>query len=294
MNPIRNALLGCLALFAVTSAYADDHPDWKQPQKPFRVYGDTYYVGTRGLSAFLIGSPKGLVLIDGTLPQNAAQVEANIKALGFQLHDVKLILNTHAHFDHAGAIAALARDSGARVAACDGGAKELMAGGKYPDDPQFGEAPLFPPVANVEVVADGGVVRVGDVAVTAHYTPGHTPGSTTWTWQSCEGDRCLHMVYADSFGAYGADGYRFSDPAHPERVANYRHSIAVVAALPCDILMSPHPDQSDFLERVARRDAAAKPDPLIDNGACRAYAADGTRRLDARLAKERAGQNATP
>ncbi|QNK02636.1 subclass B3 metallo-beta-lactamase [Dyella telluris] len=294
MKPLRTAWLACLALLAAATAHADDHPDWTQAQKPFRIYGDTYYVGTQGLSAILIGSSKGLVLVDGTLPQNAAQVEANIKALGFQLHDIKLILNSHAHFDHAGAIAAIARDSGARVAASEAGAKELMLGGHDPDDPQFGEASAYPPIPHVDIVADTGVVRVGDVAVTAHYTPGHTPGSTTWTWQSCEGNRCLHMVYADSLGAFTAGSYRYSDPAHPERVANYRHGIAVIAALPCDILMSPHPGQSDFLERVARRDAAGKPDPLIDSGACRAYADDGSRRLDAKLAKEQAGQGARP
>lgn len=294
MKPLRHALLGCLALLAISSVHADDHPEWKQPHKPFRIYGDTYYVGTEGLSAILIGSSKGLVLIDGTLPQNAAQVEANIKSLGFQLHDVKRILNTHAHFDHAGAIAAIARDTGAPVGASEAGAQEMMAGGHYPDDPQFGEASEYPKVPHVDVVADNAVVNVGDVAVTAHYTPGHTPGSTSWTWQSCEGGRCLNMVYADSLGVFSANGYRYTDPAHPERVTNYRHGIAVIAGLPCDILLSPHPSQSDLLERVARRDAAGKPDPLIDTGACRAYAAEGTRMLDARIAKERAGQKAAP
>lgn len=296
MKSLRHALLGAFALVAAASAHAADHPDWTQPEKPFRIYGNTYYVGTHGLSAILIGSSKGLVLIDGTLPQNAAQVEGNIKALGFKLEDVKLILNSHAHFDHAGAIAAISRDSGARVAASDAGAKEMMAGGHYPDDPQFGEAPEYPPIPHVDVVADNGVVHVGDVAITAHYTPGHTPGSTSWTWESCEGSRCLHMVYADSLGAFTADGsdYRYSDPAHPERVANYRRSIAMVAALPCDILMSPHPSQSDFLERMAGHNAGTQPDPLIDTGACRRYAAEGTRMLDAKLAKERAGQKAAP
>ncbi|WP_114238700.1 subclass B3 metallo-beta-lactamase [Dyella sp. C9] len=295
MKPLRHALFGCLALVAVASAHAD-HPEWTRPRKPFRIYGNTYYVGTEGLSAILLKSADGLVLIDGTLPENAAQVEANIRTLGFQLKDVKLILNTHAHADHGGAIAAIARDSGARVVASAVGARELMLGGHYPDDPQFGEAPEYPPVPHVDVVADNGVVRLGDVVVTAHYTPGHTPGSTSWTWESCENDRCLHMVYADSLGAFTADGsgYRYSDPAHPERVADYRRSIAMVAALPCDILMSPHPGQSDFLERVARRDAGEKPNPLIDTGACRAYAAEGSRMLDAKLAKEQAGQGAAP
>lgn len=288
MNLSRIALGACLAFAAVTVAHADKAA-WTQPQKPFRIYGNTYYVGTHGLSAILIASSDGLVLIDGTLPQNAALVEANIKALGFQLHDVKRILNSHAHSDHAGGIAAIARDSGARVMASDVGAKELQLGGHYPDDPQYGDAPTYPPVSSVEVVADNGVVRLGDVTVTAHYTPGHTPGSTTWTWQSCEGKRCLNMVYADSISALTAGSFRYSDPAHPERVSNYRHGLAVIASLPCDILMVPHPDQIYFLEKVARRSAGA-PDPLVDPAACKAYAQMGTRSLDDRLAKERVGQ----
>lgn len=288
MKPsLRTALFAALTLTTLSS-YAGQPPEWSQPQKPFRIYGNTYYVGTRGLTSILITSPQGLVLIDGTLPQNVKQIEANIRALGFRVTDVKVILNTHAHFDHAGAIAELARDSGAQVEASSAGAKALMLGGKDPADPQYGEASSFAPVANVATVADLGVVQVGDVAVTAHYTPGHTPGATTWTWRSCEAGRCMNMVYADSLGAFAADGYRFSEPAHPERVEAYRRSIATIAALPCDILLSPHPDQSDLLERVAKRDAGGKPDPVIDGRACRVYAEEGRAKLDARVAKEKA------
>ena len=283
---LRTALFAVLTLTTV-SAYAGQPPEWSQPQKPFRIYGNTYYVGTRGLTAILVASPQGLVLIDGTLPQNVKQIEANIQALGFRITDVKAILNTHAHFDHAGAIAELARDSGARVEASSAGAKALMLGGKDPADPQYGEASSFAPVTNVTAVADNGVVQVGDVAITAHYTPGHTPGATTWTWRSCEAGRCMNVVYADSLGAYAADGYRFGDPAHPERLEDYRRSIETIASLPCDILLSPHPDQSDLLERVAKRDAGSKPDPVIDGHACRAYAQEGREKLEARLAKEK-------
>lgn len=288
MKPLNVALSACVAAAAMSCAYAD-MPEWSQPQKPFRIYGNTYYVGTRGLSAVLITSPRGLVLIDGTLPNNAPQIEANIKALGFRMTDVKVILNTHAHVDHAGAIAVLSHDSGARVEASEAGAHALRLGGDDPEDPQYGETPAFTPVTNVVVVQDGGVVRVGDLAVTAHYTPGHTPGSTTWTWQACDAGRCENMVYADSLSPISADGFRFTDDAaHPHRVEDYRHGIDVIAGLPCDILMTPHPEQSDFLDKVARRDAGARPDPVIDAGACRAYAAEGRAKLEARLAKERA------
>jgi metallo-beta-lactamase class B len=288
MKPLITLITTCLATLALSAAHAED-PEWSQPQKPFRIYGNTYYVGTLGLSSILISTSQGLVLIDGTLEHNAPQIEANIKALGFRITDVKLILNTHAHSDHAGAIATLARDSGARVEASVAGAKALMLGGKDPEDPQYGEAPLFPPVANVTAIADGGVVRVGDVAITAHYTPGHTPGSTTWTWQACDNGRCEHVVYADSLGPFSADGYHFTDDAaHPHRVEDYQRGIDTIAALPCDILLSPHPGQSDFLERVARRKVGEKSDPVIDTTACRTYAENGRAKLVARLAKEQA------
>ncbi|KRE89124.1 subclass B3 metallo-beta-lactamase [Frateuria sp. Soil773] len=264
------------------------NPDWSQPQKPFRIYGNSWYVGTRGLSAILITSPQGHVLIDATTQDNAAQIEANIRRLGFRLKDIRVILNSHAHFDHAGAIARLASDSGAQVQASAAGAKALEAGGADPDDPQYGEAARFPPVPHVKVVGDGGTVRVGPIAVVAHYTPGHTPGSTSWTWRSCEKDRCLDLAYADSLTAYSRDGYRFSDD--PQRVEDFRRSFATVAGLPCDLLITPHPGASGFLDKVAARDKGQRPDPLVDPGACRAYASPGAparRMLDARLAKER-------
>ena len=295
MKPLAILLSTCLAALSTSFALAES-PAWTQPQKPFRIYGNTYYVGTRGLSAILIASPQGLVLIDAPMERNAPQIEANIEALGFRVADIKLILNSHAHFDHAGAIATLVRDSGARVEGSAAGAKALMLGGKDPEDPQYGEASAFAPVAKVTVVADGGVVRVGDIAMTAHYTPGHTPGSTTWTWQACDAGRCLNMVYADSLSALSADGYHFSDDAaHPHRVEDFRRGIGVIASLPCDILVTPHPDQVDLLDKVARRDAGAAPDPVIDAKACRAYAQSGRASLDARLAKERtAMKNAGP
>jgi metallo-beta-lactamase class B len=280
-----------LAICATTHAATPDiynNRAWAQPQKPFRIYGDTYYVGSHGLSAILITSADGDILIDGTLPDNAPMIEANIRALGFKLSDIKLILNSHAHFDHAGAIAAIARDSGAQVAASANGAKALMLGGDDPDDPQHGEASRYPKVDKVRSVADNETVHVGSLAVQAHYTSGHTPGSTTWTWRSCEGDRCLSMVYADSLSLLSANGYRYNDTSHPERLNAFRQGLKTLAALPCDILMLPHPDAINFLERAKRRTPSEKNDPLVDRQACKNYAARGQENLDRRIAKEAA------
>lgn len=263
-----------------------DRRDWNAPQKPFRIYGNTWYVGPLGLSSILLDTGQGLALFDGDLPESAPLIEANIRTLGFHVRDIKWILNSHAHADHAGGIAALQRDSGAQVLASAAGARQMALGGADRDDPQYGDVPDYPPVRHVRVVRDGEVVRLGGVAITAHYTPGHTPGSTAWTWPSCAGGRCLRMAYADSLTPISAPGFRFSDD--PRRVAAFRQAIATVAALPCDILLTPHPDASGFWQKVARRTSTSDAAPLIDTGGCRAYAATAAKELGARLAQEQA------
>jgi metallo-beta-lactamase class B len=281
-------LVVAICVGASASCAGAPRADWTAPQKPFRIYGNTYYVGSKGLSAILITSPQGHILIDGTQTGNEALVEGNIRSLGFHVKDVKLILNSHARSDHAGAIAAIARDSGAEVAASDKAAKAIMLGGDDPDDPQRGVAPLFPKVAHVRSVMDNETVHVGTLAVKAHYTPGHTPGSTSWTWTSCEQQRCLSMAYVDSLSLYSFDGYRYNDPAHPERLEAFRQTLKTVAVLPCDILMVPHPDVIDFLAHAKARKPHEAHDPLVNNQACKAYAAMGQQNLDERIAKETA------
>jgi len=272
---------------SANTSHGFDRQQWNAPQKPFRIYGNTWYVGPYGLSSVLLDTGQGLALFDGDLPESAPVIEANIRALGFRVRDIKWILNSHAHSDHAGGIAALQRDSGAQVMASAAGAREMALGGADRDDPQYGDLPDYPPVHHVRVLRDGEVVRLGGVAITTHYTPGHTQGSTSWTWTSCASGRCLRMAYADSLTAISASGFRFSD--HPGRVAAFHRAIATVAALPCDILLTPHPDASDFWQKVARRKSDTDAAPLIDAGACRAYAANAGNKLDARLAQEHAG-----
>jgi metallo-beta-lactamase class B len=269
-----------------TTSHDISRQQWNAPQKPFRIYGNTWYVGPHGLSALIVDTGHGLALFDGDLPVSAPLIEANIRALGFHVRDVKWILNSHAHVDHAGGIAALQRASGAEVIASAAGARALKLGGVDPADPQYGLSPAYSPVRQVRVVHDGETLQLGDVAITAHYTPGHTPGSTSWTWNSCSEGRCLHMVYADSLTALEAPGFRYSE--HPAWVAAFRQSIATVAALPCDILLTPHPDASGFWEKVAQRTSATDVAPLLDTGACRAYAATAAVKLDDTLAKDRA------
>jgi len=271
----------------------DSCAEWNAPHTPFRLFGNTYYVGVAGLSSLLITSDKGHILLDGGLPQSAALIDDNIRALGFRTADIRLIVNSHAHFDHAGGIAALQRCSGAQVAASAAGARALVAGEPTADDPQYGlgrQEKIFPPVMRVQSVRDGEVLRVGALAITAHLTSGHTPGSTTWSWQSCEGRRCLNLVYADSLNPVSAPGYRFSGgPRSPGTAEHFRQSIAKVAALPCDIVIAVHPGFTDLERKLKERTVGPRgPDPFIDAHGCRRYAEDATQRLNARLAEERA------
>ena len=192
--------------------------EWNAPQKPFRIYGNTYYVGPHGLSSILITSSGGHVLIDGGLPQSVSLITANIRTLGFRVEDIKLIVNSHVHFDHAGGIAELQRLTRARVVASTWSANVMTKTGLGKDDPQYGVIPPIPLVEHVDTLNDGETFRVGDVAITAHLTPGHTPGGTSWMWQSCEGGRCLNMVFADSLSPASTDKFKFTKSReYPER-----------------------------------------------------------------------------
>ena len=257
-------------------------PSWTAPQKPFRIYGNTWHVGPRGLGVFLITAPAGDVLIDGGVPQDAPLIEANIRRLGIKLRDIKWILNSHAHCDHAGAMAQLAHDTGAQIIANAADAPALARGGH--DDPQYGDKFLYAPVHVTRQVTDGERLRLGELVLTAHSTPGHTQGNTTWTWQSCEGKRCLHMV---DIGSLSAPDYTLiGNPKYPGIVKDFEHSFAMVAALPCDIALAPHPGMVDFWARVARR-KQRDADALIDPTLCHAYANDARESFEAELAKQR-------
>jgi len=284
---LRSSIATLLLVSAVV-ANAQMNPAWTEPQKPFQVYGNTYYVGTKGLGSVLITSKEGHVLIDGALPVSAQSIVANIRSLGFRIEDVKLILNTHVHFDHAGGIAELQKLSGAKVAASPPTAKVMASGEADNTDPQFGQLPKIPTLAHVVVFKDGETLKAGGLAVTAHYTPGHTPGGTTWSWKSCEQDKCLNIVYADSLNPVSAKGFLYTDPQrNPNGVQQLRGSYVVVNALPCDVLITPHPEFSNLLEKLARREAGAA-NALIDANSCRAYVQASRDKLDKRIAEETA------
>lgn len=256
--------------------------DFSDPAPPARLYGNTYYVGTCTVSVLLVTSPQGHVLVDAATEQAAPSILANVRALGFDPSDIRWIVTSHEHWDHVGGLAALAKATGANVALSAPAAALLASGKADAADSQYGDLKDYAiaPVKADRIVKRGSVVRVGPLRLTASFTPGHTTGSTSWTWQSCAGKRCRAISYVDSISALAAPPYRFSD--HPEVVARFRRTFAAVAARRCGILVTPHPSASALFERMLGEQ------PLAPASACRRYAKAGRDRLDAALQKEMA------
>ena len=249
---------------------------WRQPVPPFRLADNSWYVGTEGLSSVLVKTAKGAVLIDGGLPQAADMLLQRMQELGVQPGDLRLILHSHAHIDHAGPLAQLKRATGAHVLGNAESAVLLARGGS--DDIHFGEGLTFPPVGVDRIVMDGEVIELGGMRFTAHFTPGHTPGSTSWTWDDRREGQALRIAYVDSLSS---PGYQMlGNPRYPKIADDYRRAFAIVRTLPCDLLLTPHPDKSGWTPAAT---AAPHPQPM----SCRDYADDAERDLDAELKRQR-------
>ena len=255
---------------------------WSDPAPPLHLFGNVYDVGTCNITALLITSPKGHILLDAATAEAAPAIAANIERLGFKLADVKLIGGSHEHYDHAGGIAELQRLTGATVMASAGAYNPYETGKLDPEDPQAGLDNPYPPSKVGILLSDGFVVRQGPLRLTAHLTPGHSPGSTSWSWRSCEAKTCVTIVYADSITPVSGDAYRFTD--HRRYTVEFHRSIDRIARLKCDLLITPHPDASNLIDRLEGKA------PLVDPQACKAYAAKGRAALDERLGTEKAGQ----
>jgi metallo-beta-lactamase class B len=260
----------------------DGSDDWNKPAPPVRIHGNTYLVGSCGISSIFIAGSQGHVLIDGGTEEDADLIAANIRALGYRVEDIHFILDSHEHPDHIGGVAKLQRLSGSTLVASAAAAKVFQSGVANADDPQAGTLKPIPTATVGRVIGDNQEVLLGNVMLTAMATPGHTPGALSWRWISCDGGVCRTIVYADSLTPVSSPRYRFSD--HPAYLAAYRASIAKIAASPCEILLTPHPSASDMPHRLALGK------PLLDPDACRNYAASLTSQLDARLAKEAAAK----
>ncbi|KOF16869.1 hypothetical protein AC244_20130 [Ensifer adhaerens] len=251
---IRCALATAITTVCLASAAIADNADWSQPTKPFRVVGNIYYVGTKGLAAYLITSGKQAILLDGTLKSTAFLVESNITALGFKLSDIKIIVTSHAHFDHVAGVAQIKRDSGAKLYAIAAD-RWALENGLHDGETTYKRG-TFPAVKVDHVLADGEVVALGDVSLKATLTPGHTPGCTTWSTSVTEAGRALKVVFPCSVTVAG--NKLFGNRRYPGIVADFETSFDRLAAMKADVVLPAHPEFADVLGRAARRDAGEK------------------------------------
>ena len=255
-----------------------DWDEWDKPAPPFRIHGETWYVGTCGIASILVAGDGAHALLDSGTTQGALLVAANLPVTGHEPGDVGALLVSHEHHDHVGGMAFLQSLTGAPVIAGKEAVPVIRSGELDIRDPQKASLEGMAPVTGeVRAIADGETIAVGGRRFTAIATPGHTRGALSWQWQECAGADCVSIVYADSLSPVSAEGYRFSD--HPELLAAYRAGLDKLRALDCDILLTPHPSASKMIERIGGGS-------LRGGMTCAAYADSIEARLEARLAEE--------
>lgn len=271
----------CLAAPAIPQS-REERPLWNRPTEPFRIIGNVHYVGTEALGAYLVTTPRGHILIDGAMPESADQIAGNIRRLGFRLEDVKYMLISHAHMDHAGGLARLKQLSGARLLASAGDRPELETGKvSYRD-----ESWPFPPVKVDRVIADGERVKLGGTTLTAHLTPGHTKGCTSWSARVSHEGRPLEILFACSLTVAGQP--LVDDARYPEAAADFRRSFARLKRLRADVFLSFH-SASFKLGDKRRRLRAGEGRAFVNPAELPAQIAAAEAAFAKELARQRAG-----
>lgn len=233
---------------------------WNKPVPPFRIIGNLYYVGATEVTSFLITTPRGHFLLDGGFMETAPQIEHNIAQLGFKLRDVKFLLNSHAHFDHAGGLAELKRLSGAKFIASAPDAELLKHGGH--GDFRFGDTLTFPPIEPDQIIHDGESVQIGGQRLVARLTPGHTKGNTTWTAKISDGTKTYDVVFVGSMTTL--DYQLVAKESYPGIAADCEKSLEVLKQLPCGIFLSAHGSFFSLTEKRERLARGETPNPFID------------------------------
>jgi metallo-beta-lactamase class B len=244
----------------------------KAPYAPFHIIGNIYYVGSAGLACYLLKTAKGEILLDSGYPDMASQIEDNIRKLGFQLSDVKILINSHAHIDHGGGMSQLKMDTGAELVAMAEDAPYFENGGH--NDVLFGDRSTFPPVHVDRVIHDGDKLKLGGTELTAHLTPGHTPGNTTWTLVVKEGGKSYAAVFFGLVTPFPNTPLA-GTPAYPRLGADWAKTMQVVPTLKCEVFLA---SNGSFYDMAKKHDAMLKnpdPNPFIDPAGCKAFVERG-------------------
>lgn len=287
-------LLACAVLLAAPRAklssldgqYTPATPEWNKPVKPFRIIGNIYYVGAAEVSSFLITTPKGHILLDSGFAETVPLIQDAFKQLGFSIRDVKILISSHAHYDHAGGLALLKDLTGAGLMASESDAELMSNGGK--GDFQWGDRFSYRPVKADRLLRDKDTIELGGVTMTARITPGHTKGCTTWTMTVNEGGKRYDVVF---LGSTTAPGYKLVDnPKYPDIAADYDSTFRLLKSLPCDVFLAPHGSFFSLERKRKRLELGAKPNPFIDPGGYQRFIGETEKDFRKLLEKQRASK----
>ena len=283
------SLISIATLHFATGASAQASPDWTEPFPPFRIAGNLYYVGSKGLASYLITTPRGNILINSDLEANIPMIQASIEKLGFQFKDTKILLISHAHWDHDAGSAKIKEMTGASYMVMDADVSVVESGGKT--DFQYGNRPelLYPPTKVDRVLHDGDKVSLGDTVLVAHLTPGHTKGCTTWTMKVTDGGKTYDVVIVGSPNVN--PGYKLvHNQEYPQIAEDYERMWRVLKSLPCDIFLGAHGAYFGLEEKYALLKDGAK-NPFIDPDGYKKVVAEKEQEFRAELAKQKAAAN---
>ena len=284
---LRRLLVLCVFLLCFSSLNGQANPAWTAPQTPFQIAGNLYYVGSRDLAAYLVATPAGNILINANLKSSPPQIRASVEKLGFRWADTRILLISHAHFDHAAGSAEVLRETGAKMMVMDGDAQLIETGD--PHDFAGSDVPPFPPAQVSRILHDNDTVRLGGSVLTAHKTAGHTPGCTTWTMQVLDDGHLRNVAIVG--GLYALSSYRLlSTPSHPASYPgiadDFEHGFATLRALPVDIFLGAHGSYFNMQEKLARMPQEGS-SVWIDPQGYREAIVEAQAALQKRLAAER-------
>ena len=278
-------LRSLIAVFGFTgSLFAQANSDWTQPFAPYRVMDNIYYVGSRGLATYLITTPQGHILINSNLESSPPLIKQSVERLGFKFTDVKILLISHAHFDHCAGSAAIKEMTAARYMVMDADVPEIEAGGK--GNFNYGNTPsaMYKPLKVDRVLHDGDEVKLGDTVLVAHLTPGHTKGCTTWTMKAREAGKIYNVVIVGSPNVNA--GYKLvNNPLYPQIAQDYERMFRVLKSLPCDVFLGAHGNYYGMEAKVARMKPGAA-NPFIDPQGYQTYISEKEQAFRAELKKQ--------
>jgi metallo-beta-lactamase class B len=269
---------------AAAKAAVPDSPEWSEPFPPHRMIGNIYYVGSRGLASYLITTPAGHILINSNLKTSIPLIRESVEKLGFHFNDIKILLISHAHFDHDGGSAEILKLTGAKYMVMDADVGVVESGGKT--DFQYGDdATLLYPAAKVDgVLHDGDEVKLGDAALTAHKTAGHTRGCTTWTLKVSEAGKTYDVVIVGSPNVNG--GYKLvNNMSYPGIADDYAHGFQVLKSLPCDVFLGAHGGYYGMEEKYPKL-STSEANPYIDPKGYKDYVAEREQAFLSELKKQ--------